>query len=64
MRTCVECGEPLPEEARADKRYCDVLCRMRAYGERKAERRRAFEDALLSGEASPAELAELYLAAR
>lgn len=31
-RKCQYCAEPLPAEARANRRYCDENCRLRAYG--------------------------------
>lgn len=30
-RLCVVCGEPMPETARADARFCSAACRQRAH---------------------------------
>ncbi|MYW18343.1 hypothetical protein GT039_22885 [Streptomyces sp. SID2955] len=39
MRTCGQCGGPLPEGSRRSRRYCSSACRTRAW-RRKRERER------------------------
>ena len=39
LRLCVNCGRPLGDIARPDRRYCGVACRMAAHRARRAAER-------------------------
>lgn len=36
-RICQQCGKSLPENSRADRKYCSVRCRVAAHRERKED---------------------------